>query len=419
MELNDEIIDKLCFSEKGKFKHKSFVNNLSLISDYLSKRYTDSKSYKETVYRIHFGLETRPVCKYCGGDVEFCTSLGKSGQYGCFKNCCSKECENKYRHNNKVNGLLKKYEVDNAGRLNWVKEKIKETTYSHYGTYCGFSSPEIRNKCKETCLSLYGVDNASKSQIVINKIAQTKLIRYGDPNYCNVEKIKETTYSRFGTYWALQNQTIKQKANNVCLEKYGYIYPIKSNDVKNRMEINNYIKYGVTHTQTLPEIIEKTKQTCIERYGVTSYLATPQMIKKSHSPEVIEKQRQTKIKNGTLGGKKSILEDIVYNLICEKFNNVIRHYKTNEYPFDCDFYIPELNLYIEFQGHQSHGPHPYNENSEEDKIIINELIHKFGNANTFTIRDPYKRKIAKENKLNYLELFGIKQVKEWLKTYDR
>ena len=56
------------------------INNIFLLmkkfseeeKEYLINRYKDSKSYKETIYRIKNNIETRPVCETCGGEVEFC-----------------------------------------------------------------------------------------------------------------------------------------------------------------------------------------------------------------------------------------------------------------------------------------------------------------------------------------------------------
>ena len=94
------------------------------------------------------------------------------------------------------------------------------------------------------------------------------------------------------------------------------------------------------------------------------------------------------------------------------------------YPFSCDFYIPEFKLYIEIQGSWTHGRHPFNECDQADL----EKIKKWKEKNTkfyteaiynWTVRDVNKRNIAKENELNYLEVFttDIEKCKDIINTY--
>lgn len=80
-------------------------------------------------------------------------------------------------------------------------------------------------------------------------------------------------------------------------------------------------------------------------------------------------------KNGTY--KKSKKEDECYELLIKKYDNVIRQYRDeNRYPFNCDFYIPNEDLFIEFNGYWTHGSHLYNNLSIDDNLIV-----KNGNQN--------------------------------------
>ena len=96
----------------------------------------------------------------------------------------------------------------------------------------------------------------------------------------------------------------------------------------------------------------------------------------------------------------------------------MRQYKSEEYPFSCDFYIPEINLYIEFQGNWTHGKQPYDANDTR----CQEKLEKWKSKNkkyyenaiyTWTDLDARKRKIAKENNLNWLEFFTLEEFDEW------
>ena len=60
----------------------------------------------------------------------------------------------------------------------------------------------------------------------------------------------------------------------------------------------------------------------------------------------------------------------------------------------------------------THGKHPFNKDNNEDKILLEDWRNKALNSKFYksaienwTITDPLKRETAKDNKLNYLEIF--------------
>ena len=65
-----------------------------------------------------------------------------------------------------------------------------------------------------------------------------------------------------------------------------------------------------------------------------------------------QKEYETKKKHNSC--VKSALEDTYYNKLCSMYpnNTVIRQYFDKErYPFKCDFYIKEKDLFIELNGY--------------------------------------------------------------------
>jgi len=82
-----------------------------------------------------------------------------------------------------------------------------------------------------------------------------------------------------------------------------------------------------------------------------------------------------------------------------------------EYPYNCDYYIKPLKLYIELQAYWTHNNHPYNKNNIDDINILNywksKNTKKYNDAiDTWTRRDIEKRECAKNNNINYLEIFS-------------
>jgi hypothetical protein len=114
-------------------------------------------------------------------------------------------------------------------------------------------------------------------------------------------------------------------------------------------------------------------------------------------------------------------EDKMWEILKEKFINVIRQYREDRYPFACDFYIPEKDLFIELNLFWSHGKKPF-ENTKEDINKINKWKSKntkfYNNAiETWTVRDVLKRNTAKQNNLNYLEFFYFKDFENWFSIF--
>ena len=93
------------------------------------------------------------------------------------------------------------------------------------------------------------------------------------------------------------------------------------------------------------------------------------------------------------------------------FENVDPQHYDNQYPYSCDFFIPGLNLYIEIQGSWTHGKHPFNPDDKKDNEKLNYWKSKdseyYNNAiYTWTDLDVRKRVCARDNHLNYLEIFS-------------
>ena len=165
-------------------------------------------------------------------------------------------------------------------------------------------------------------------------------------------------------------------------------------------------RYGVDHNFKIPGIKEHIKETWIEKYGCENPM---------QNENILQKNFDSKKKHNSY--KQSKPEELLYKYLCNRYgtDDILRQYKSDLYPYNCDFYIKSLDLYIELQGYWSHGYHPFNPNDKNDIERLNKLISrkdKSGYAHAIdvlTVRDVNKREIAKQNNLNYLEIFSIKK----------
>lgn len=169
-------------------------------------------------------------------------------------------------------------------------------------------------------------------------------------------------------------------------------------------------KVGQTH-KTNQELY---KQNNMEKYGVeyTSQLSSTKC-----------KIIKTKRTNGTFNTSKP--EEEVYQYLLSFFSSedIIRQYRSDLYPFACDFYIKSLHLYIECNFCWTHGKEPFNCENIEHIKLLEEMKEKAKSSNfyqnaiyTWTVRDVIKRQNAKENNLNWIEFFNMEQFKEWYMT---
>lgn len=110
-------------------------------------------------------------------------------------------------------------------------------------------------------------------------------------------------------------------------------------------------------------------------------------------------------------------EDKIFEYLQQKYIGVCRQYKSEKYPFFCDFYIPSKDLYIEYQGYWSHGNEAYIGTKEQNERV---KLWKAKNGPQYmkaiinwTKKDVLKRETAKKNKLNWIEFFNMDEFMEW------
>jgi hypothetical protein len=166
-------------------------------------------SYKD-YYDKFLKTQNDGKCKTCGKETTF--------YKGKYTNFCSKVCSNKHPENRKKNsdGVKKAKAI-------WTEEKHKE----------------VNNKRNETMLKNYGIENIS--QLEENK-----------------EKVRK--------YWNEMDQSyfkeLLERRENTCLEKYGVKNPLQSEDIKNKVITTNLKRYGMSIASKSQSI--KNKQSKIK-----------------------------------------------------------------------------------------------------------------------------------------------------------
>lgn len=234
---------------------------------------------------------------------------------------------------------------------------------------------------------------------------------------------KEELYDLYITQ-NLTRRDIAQKLNttkeiiSVLLKKLDIKKQEKAKELINISREELYDLY-ITQNKTAKEIAEmynypvKTLGSTLYRYNIIK------------PKELVYKARARTMKQYN-GISTSEEENIIYKKLCTKYKYVERQYYSKEYPFLCDFYVQDVNLYIEYQGYWSHGKDnveilgPFDSNNIKHQELLKKWKEKAitskqyqSSIKTWTKSDPLKRKTAIENNLNWLEFFTIEDFEQW------
>ena len=288
-------------------------------------------------------------CAKCGSVKEMMyktynkiTNNNKSEYY------CSKCKSEKIKQTN-----LEKYGVENIFQYEKIKEKIKHNNIEKYGVDYYQQTDNYKNKVKNTNLERYGVSSYTKTEKCKLKIKQTKKERYGDANYNNKEKMILTIREN-------EKKNIINKAKKIHGDLYDYSL------------INNY-----------ENMVKKEKIIC-KKHGVF-YQSMGQHIYSKHGcPKCRESKGEKKI--------RLYLEEKKILYISQKKFKECKNKR--ELPFD--FYLPELNICIEYDGEQHYKSFEYFGGEEKFlQTLLNDIIKTefCDNNNIKLIRYKYDEEI--------------------------
>ena len=283
-----------------------------------------------------------------------------------------------------------------------------ENTESGYRKYCSYkclnADPNKKEKVEATCMEKFGTKAPAQNKDVLLKMEQTNLQRYGETQ-------------------AMKNPMIAMKSKDALIKKYGGCGNAVEK-IKEKYKQTNIERYGVDNYASTRECRDKMKETCLERYGVDSYSKTDDFKNElaSQQPEIRDKVNIAKKANGTFN-TSSIEESFTAWLIKNNIKFERQYRDPDRYPFNCDFYFPDKDLFLEIQGSWTHGGHPFDPNNEDDINQLNAMRSKnskyYDNAiYTWTELDVRKRQTAKKNGLNWVEVFG-NDIQEVIKEYAK
>lgn len=368
----------------------------------------------ERLYYIINDIYSPVKCKYCNNKAKWSGRI----KDGYKLTCCCKECESK-----RISGQKQGSNVISKNRntefSNWeksvtyinddiIKENIK------YEKHISLITNPIIIQYLETRYNDSSSNLETYKRIKLGIEEKPKCPICGKPVTFIGKKSKMFTKYCSNECAGKAEETINKK-KQTQLENWGSECCYNSDKYKEKLKE----KYGVEYISQIPEVIEKKKQTWVEKYGVEHI---------SQNEDIKQKVYETTKKNVIYGTSHE--EEQIYIWLTELYDNVEHHYKSNEYPFNCDFYIPQYNLYIEYQGSYYHNKRAYLDTPEDKKELegyiskVNELLKENKNPkllsliDTWSKRDVIKRQHAYDNNLNFLELYSCKSKDELKRQID-
>lgn len=224
--------------------------------------------------------------------------------------------------------------------------------------------------------------------------------------------------------WSLNykifNDCCSQHCNNIYLNKLGKLNNKESIRKASKSRLKTLKeKYSVENSFQLESSKEKIKESNLKKYGIYPYSKSnnfKQFIKENIL-SINDKRNKTKKINNSFNTSNT--EDKIYELLSQYYEVQRNWNKDLRYPWMCDFYIKNLDLFIECNFHWTHGGHPFDPTSIKDQVKLEQWKSKgtkyYVNAiKTWTTRDVNKRNKARKEGLRYVELWSYEGAMKYI-----
>jgi predicted transcriptional regulator len=222
---------------------------------------------------------------------------------------------------------------------------------------------------------------------------------------------KQTCIEKYGVSSPMELSEVQEKLKQSMLTNWGVKHPMESKEIRLKQQETTMKNFGVYNPSQSKEIQNKKAETMIKNWGCENYFKSDNFKNLWKNETFVslfnQKHYETKKKNNTFNTSK--IEQELKILLVHIFSDLQIQYKSEEFPFSIDYYIPEINLYIDLNASWTHGGMIYDENDNECIKQLSEWKEKsktskfYKNAiYTWTVLDVKKRTYN----VNRLEVFS-------------
>jgi very-short-patch-repair endonuclease len=319
------------FSIQLKRKYKRIYNEIDLLP---------GKKFAEKMYFLFNGDDDKK-CIVCDDECKF------DGYYKGYRKTCSAKC----------NGIIKKQiarefrKCITCGNEFEVYKKRQKSCCSDVCFEKFMKTDEVKNKRLQSNikynLEKHGVEYYTQTDEFVEKTKNKKLERYGNPIYVNSEKAKETCIERYGVENPAQNEKVKQKMKETCIKRYG---------------VDNFAKTKTFKKDHFDRVYDRisSDNRFSPKFSFNEYSGINN--KYEFSCNKCSLEFEYNVNNGKYPMcPKCDTKDNTFEIEIEEFIKTIYdgkihlHNRTILGKKELDFYLPEINVAIEFNGNYWHS----------------------------------------------------------------
>lgn len=249
--------------------------------------------------------------------------------------------------------LSAKNEFWKSADIKQINSKRKETVKAKYGVDSVSQLPETKIKAANTCLERYGTKSPTQNPDILKKASLTCLknngVEWPQQNKTIYEKTKNTFESKYGVDRPAKHPIFKEAMKNTCIKRYGVEYVMQNETHRDRVKTSRKLS-GFEELNKYRETIEPLftaseyancnsddllKWKCLK--CDTEFYEAVKQARDNACPECNPEY----LTWGELVIKKW-LDDLGINYEFGSFSIIA--------PYQLDFFIPTVNLAIEFNG---------------------------------------------------------------------
>lgn len=343
----------------------------------------------------------RLFCPICGKRNRFYNR--KENNIPIWSKTCSRSCGGVISARTMVNVVRAKYNVAHVSQLESVKEKRRQTSRKHFGVDHPNQTEKGRKRLSEV-KKQYILDWQEKLA-ALDPIVETNL----DTCQKEKERILAALESLDCSQVLLSTKRPASKDINrdifidFCHEYHGIFVDIRTFLYVVRRIVSGQPIRDIVSDMFCPQCGKRTHLRRLD-YGFTKFCGQKcaESNQRRHPTEA-QQLAYPKYKHITGGSQDEVT---MFLELCTYYPVVKREYKEKRYPSRCDFYIPHVDLFIEYQGNWTHGGRPFT-GSEADivkldkwKLLSKSKSYYKSAIHDWTVADVRKREIAKANNLN-------------------
>jgi len=337
----------------GRFIFQKARTNPELVSNITESFKTINNREPDTLSEAVFCAyhETNAYICSCGKFISY-IDFTNGYRHHCSSKCASldPESQKKLKETNMV-----RYGVDNPAKSLEIKEKFKQSMQERYGVNNPMQHPESKDKSKTTNIERYGVEHVLQSAEVRSKGKKTTRRKYGVDHPMQSEIFqnaqRETNMTRLGVEYPMQSEQVLNKYKATLLEKYGVENAMQSQVVKDKTKNTWAERYGVEHP-TFRFYSDETKDILFDREKFSDFIRDKSLTTGASildiDPSTVSdycKKYDIFVPSSTSSYEREIAE--FFTSIGLEF---ISNSRSIIKPYELDFFVPEHNLAVEFNG---------------------------------------------------------------------